>query len=155
MQVILCEDIDKVGLAGEIKAVAEGFARNFLFPKKLAYPATAGNLKKWESEKHVREVKLLKSLESAKALAAELGNISLEIPARAGREGHLFGSITSPAIAQALLKKGFSVDRKTIELAAPIKNLGTFEVPVRLHSQVEARLKVEITRSAESAVPAS
>ncbi len=149
MQVILCENIDKVGLAGETKAVAEGFARNFLFPKKLAYPATPSNLKKWDSEKRVREVKLQKSLESAKTLAAELSQISLEIPARAGREGQLFGSITSVAVAQALLKKGFSVDRKTIELAAPIKTVGTFEVPVRLHAQVEAKLKVEVTASAE------
>ena len=144
MQVILCEDIDKVGVAGETKTVSEGYARNFLFPRSLAYPATPANLKKWESEKRVREVKLLKHLESARALAGQLEQVSLSIPARAGREGQLFGSITSSAVAQALLEKGFSVDRRTIEMTASIKTLGPHEVPIRLHAQVEARLKLEV-----------
>ena len=147
MQVILCEDIDKVGVAGETKNVSEGFARNFLLPKGLAYPATQANLKKWESEQGVREVKLLKHLESARTLAGQLEQVALSIPARAGREGHLFGSITTAAVAQALLEKGFSVDRKTIEMSAPIKALGTHEVSIRLHSQVEARLKVEVVNT--------
>ena len=144
MQVILCEDIDKIGVAGETKSVSEGFARNFLLPKGLAYPATPGNIKKWESEKHLREVKLVKHLESARTLASQLEQISLTVPARAGREGQLFGSITTAAVAQALIAKGFSVDRKSIEMPAPIKALGAHEVSIRLHAQVEARLKVEV-----------
>lgn len=154
MQVIFCEDIDKVGVAGETKNVSEGFARNFLLPQGLAYPATPENLRKWESEKHLREVKLLKHLESARTLAGQLEQVSLSIPARAGREGQLFGSITTAAVAQALLEKGFSVDRKTIEMPAPIKTLGAHDVSIRLHSQVEARLKVEVVRSEESAAEA-
>ncbi|OGR87227.1 MAG: 50S ribosomal protein L9 [Elusimicrobia bacterium RIFCSPLOWO2_01_FULL_60_11] len=147
MQVILCEDIDKIGVAGETKSVSEGFARNFLLPKGLAYPATPGNLKKWESEKHLREIKLVKNLESARTLAAQLESVALSVPARAGREGQLFGSITTAAVAEALLGKGFSVDRKTIDISAPIKTLGAHEVTIRLHSQVEARLKVEVVSS--------
>ena len=151
MEIILCEDVAKVGTAGETKKVSEGFARNFLLPQGLAYPATAANIKKWQSEKRVREVKLQKNLESAKNLASQIEQISLTIPTRAGREGQLFGSITSGMIAEAILAKGFSVDKKTIELPAPIKSLGNHEVPIRLHSQIEARLKVEVTRSAETA----
>ena len=151
MQVILCEDVTKVGTAGETKVVSDGFARNFLFPKGLAYPATASNIKKWQSEKRLREVKIKKSLESAKDLASQLEQVSLTIPALAGREGQLFGSITSAMIAHALLEKGFSVDKKTIELSAPLKSLGAHEVPIRLHAQIEARLKVEVARAVEPA----
>ena len=150
MQIILCEDVAKVGVAGETKEVSEGFARNFLLPRGLAYPATVSNVKKWQSEKRVREVKLQKNLESAKTLASQLEQLSITIPARAGREGHLFGSITNAMVAQALLEKGFSIDRKTIELSTPIKILGSFEVPVRLHSEVEAKIKIEVTRGADS-----
>ncbi len=151
MQIILCEDVAKVGVAGETKSVSEGFARNFLLPRGLAYPATDANVKKWQSEKRVREVKLQKNIESAKTLAAQLEQLSITIPARAGREGHLFGSITNAMVAQALLEKGFSVDKKTIELSTPIKTLGSFEVTVRLHAETLAHLKVEVTRAAESA----
>jgi large subunit ribosomal protein L9 len=147
MQVIFCEDVNKVGVAGETRNVSAGFARNFLLPRGLAYPATPANIKKWESEKHLREVKLLKNLESARSLASQLEQVSLSIPARAGREGQLFGSITTASVAQALLEKGFSVDRKTIDMPAPIKTLGSHKVSIRLHSQVEACLKVEVINS--------
>ncbi len=152
MEIILCEDVAKVGSAGETKVVSEGFARNFLLPRGLAFIATAGSVKKWQSEKRVREVKLQKNLDSAKSLAAQLEALALSIPARAGREGHLFGSITNVLIAQALLEKGFSVDKRTIEIATPMKALGTFEVSIRLHSEVVAKVKIEVTRSAEPAV---
>lgn len=145
MQVILCENVAKVGSAGETREVSDGFARNFLLPRGLAYPATSSNLRKWQSEKRVREVKLEKNLESAKALSEQIQQISLTIPARAGREGRLFGSITSSAVAQALAGKGFSVDKKMITLSAPIKALGAYEIPIRLHSEIEAKLKVEVT----------
>lgn len=147
MQVIFCEDIHKVGVAGETKNVSDGFARNFLLPRGLAYPATPANVKKWESEKHLREIKILKHLESAKTLASQLEQVSLSIPARAGREGQLFGSITTAILAQALLEKGFSVDRKTITMPTPIKTLGSHKVSIRLHSQIEACLKVEVINS--------
>lgn len=147
MKIILCEDVPKVGLAGETKEVSDGHARNFLLPQGLAYAATAANLKKWQSEKGVREVKLQKNLESAKNLAAQLEQISVHIAAHAGREGHLFGSVTPVMVAQALLEKGFSVDKKMIVLETPIKTLGEFAVQIRLHSQVQVQLKVHVTGS--------
>ena len=116
MKIILCEDVSKVGLAGETKDVSGGFARNFLFPKNLAMPATPSNIKKWESERKTREIRLGQNLEAAKNLANQLENVSIDLRARSGREGHLFGSITSQMIADALLEKGFSIDKKTVIL---------------------------------------
>lgn len=153
MKVILCDDVPKVGAAGDTQEVSDGFARNFLLPRGLAYPATAANLKKWQAEKKVRQVKLEKNLESARKLAGELEQISLTIPARAGREGQLFGSITAAMVAQALLEKGFSVDKKMIALDTPMKTLGDFQVSIRLHSQVQVNLKVQVTAALEP-VPA-
>ena len=150
MKLILCEDVPKVGIAGETRDVSDGFARNFLLPRGLAYPATAANLKKWQSEKRVREIKLEKNLETARNLAKELEAVSISISARAGREGHLFGSITSSMVAQALLEKGFSVDKRTIVLETPIKTLGSFEIPIRLHTEIQVSLKVQVTAANES-----
>jgi len=114
LKVIFREDIARVGSAGETKNVSDGYARNFLFPKQLALPATEANLKRWESESKVREVRLRQDMESARNIATQLENASIQLTARAGREGHLFGSITSQMIAEALLQKGFSIDKKNI-----------------------------------------
>ena len=149
MKLILCEDVPKVGLAGEVKDLSEGHARNFLLPRGLAYPATEANLKKWQSEKRVREVKIQKNIESAKNLGAQLEQISVNIAAHAGREGHLFGSVTQAVVAQALLEKGFSVDKKMIVIETPIKTLGEFTVQIRLHSQTQVNLKVQVTAAQE------
>jgi large subunit ribosomal protein L9 len=151
MKILLLEDVLKIGGAGEVKNVADGYARNYLLPKKLALPATEGNLKKWESEKRVREVKAQATLDTTKKLAADLENIAIEIPARAGKEGHLFGSITNQMVAAALLKKGFSVDKKNISLETHIKTLGEHQAQVRLHSQVTANLKIQVVPTADSA----
>lgn len=144
MKVILSEDIIKVGSAGETKNVSDGYARNFLFPKKLALPATPSNLKKWESGRKVREVRLQQDLESARNTADQIRNASIRLTARVGREGHLFGSITSQMIAEALLQKGISIDKKDILLETSIKSLGDYEVPVRLYSQVNVVLKLSV-----------
>ena len=149
MKVILCDDVPKVGTAGETREVSDGFARNFLLPRGLAYLATAANIKKWQSEKRVREIKIEKNLETARKLSGELEQITVSIPARAGREGHLFGSITNSMVAQALLEKGFSIDKKLIHLETPIKTVGDFQVPIRLHSQVQVNLKVQVTAALE------
>jgi large subunit ribosomal protein L9 len=147
MKVILVDDVIKVGSAGEVKEVAEGFARNYLIPQKLALAATEANIRRWESEKRVRQIHLNQKLESAQKLGAELGKLTLEISAKAGREGHLFGSITSQAIAEALLAKSYAVDRKNIIIETPIKDLGDYKISVRLHSQVTASIPVRVVSS--------
>ncbi len=147
MKVLLCEDVDKCGQAGEVKVVSDGFARNFLIPKKLATVATDAALRKWESEKKVREIKIEKNLEAARKSAGDLEALQIEIPAKAGKEGHLFGSISNHDIADALAAKGFVIDRKNIHLDAPIKAVGEFTVPVKLHAQVNAQLKVRVAAS--------
>lgn len=144
MKVILYDDIEKLGSAGEVKEVSDGYARNFLFPKKLAFEATSSNLKRWESERKVREIKLSQKLETAKNLANQIQNTEITLTANAGREGHLFGSVTNQMIADALLAKGFSVDKKNILIDSPIKSLGEFQVSLRLHAQVTASLKVTV-----------
>src|SRR5262245_27685789 len=130
MKVLLCDDVVKCGAAGEVKDVSDGFARNFLLPRKLAVPATDASLRKWESEKKVRQVKIEQNLEAAKKVAEQLEAMDLEIPARAGKEGHLFGSITNHSIADALAAKGFVADKKHIELEAHIKAVGEYVVKV-------------------------
>lgn len=150
MKIILCEDQPKLGIAGDIKEVSEGYARNYLLPKRLALAATPPNIKKWESEEKNRQVRSAHDLETAKSLAAQVENLNLEIEAKAGKEKHLFGSITSAIISESLLKKGISVDRKHIILDAPIKTLGEFQVQIRLHTQVNATLKVRVAASQES-----
>ena len=147
MKVILCENIEKVGNTGEVKVVSDGHARNFLFPRNLALPATPQNLRKWESEKRVREIRLTQDLESARRLAQTLGEMTLDLSAKSGREGHLFGSITSSMIREALLEKGFSIDKKNIILESPIKLLGEYQVSIRLHAKVTASLKVNVVPS--------
>lgn len=147
MKIILVDDVIKVGAAGEIKEVSDGFARNYLIPQKMAMAATPGNIRKWESEKRVRQIQLNQKLESAQKLGEELGKVSLEISAKAGREGHLFGSITSQAIAEALLAKGYAVDKKNIIIETPIKDLGDYKVHIRLHSQVTASIPVKVVSS--------
>ena len=155
MKVILCEDVPKIGVAGEVKTVSDGYARNFLMPRKLALIATAGNIRKWESEKKVREIRLSQDLEAAKKSVAQLEQISLDITAKAGREGHLFGSITNAMIADALLAKGFPVDKKNIVLDMHIKTLGEHKINIRLHAQLSAVLKINVSPSADSVMNAA
>ena len=147
MKIILVDDVIKVGSAGDVKDVSDGFARNYLIPQKLALAATEANIRRWESEKRVRQVHLNEKLESAQKLSGELAKVNLEISAKAGREGHLFGSITSQAIAAAMLAKGYALDKKNIIIDAPIKELGNYKFSVRLHSQVTASIPVTIVSS--------
>ncbi len=145
MKIILCEDVSKVGQSGELCTVSDGFARNYLFPKKLALEATPSNLKQLESLQKNLKLKAAKDLESAQTLAGKIGNLVLEINASVGKEGHLFGAITNQAIAEAIKEKGFSINKKSIVLESPIKSVGDYSVPVRLNSQVTAEVKIKIT----------
>ena len=145
MKVILYDAVVKLGSPGEIKDVSSGFARNFLFPRKLAFPATEGFLKRWEVESKTREVKLGKDVESAKAVAQTIEALGLlQVGANAGKEGQLFGSITNQMIAEALSAKAITIDKKNIVIESPIKTLGEYSISIRLHAQVLVPLKIEV-----------
>ncbi|HEX2189173.1 MAG TPA: 50S ribosomal protein L9 [Longimicrobiaceae bacterium] len=142
MQVILRDRLENLGDAGEIVEVKPGYARNYLIPQGLAYEASAANVRQIEREKAQRAEKEQATLSDARQRAARLEGVSLTFNARAGQEGKLFGSITSGDIADKLAEMGLEVDRRSIELDEPIKALGVFTVPVRLHYQVRPEIKV-------------
>jgi len=142
MQVILRERLENLGNAGEVVDVKSGYARNYLIPQGLAYEATAGNVRQIEREKAQREKADTETLAAARTRASTLEGVSLTFNARAGQEGKLFGSITNGDIADKLAEMGLEVDRRMIELDEPIKALGVFTVPIRLHSQVRPEIKV-------------
>ena len=144
MKVILKENIETLGHIGDIVKVAPGYARNYLLPKGLAVEATEKNAKALEHVKRQMAYKKDKALESARNLAGKLGELSVELLHKAGEEGKLFGSVTNMEIAAYLKEKGFEIDRKTIQLSEPIKHLGEFDVPVKIHPEVSATLKVKV-----------
>ena len=144
MKVILISDVESFGKRGEIREVKDGFARNYLFPKKFAVEATPQNIKAWEQQKRSIMKKEEELKAEAESLADKLREVSCIIPVKAGEEGKLFGSVTSQNISDALNKLGFDISRKDIELDTPIKALGVYEVPVKLHSNVTVSVKVEV-----------
>ncbi len=146
MEVILNKDVDKIGRAGQVVQVKEGFARNFLFPHNLAKPATAASLKKLEEEQAARSAQSAKLKEESELVRQRLAALSLTIPALTQGEEKLYGSIHSHEIAEALKAEGFSIDKSAIELAEPIKSLGIYEIPVKLHPEVVARVKLWVVK---------
>lgn len=142
MQVILREQLDNLGNPGDIVDVKPGYARNFLIPQGKAYEATAANVRQIEYEKAQQEKREVETLSAARQRAGTLEGVSLTFHARAGQEGKLFGSITSADIADKLAEMGLEVDRRQIELDEPIKALGVFTVPIRLHPAVRPEVKV-------------
>jgi large subunit ribosomal protein L9 len=144
MKVILLADVGSLGKKGETKEVKEGFARNYLFPKNLAVPATPQNLKALEQQQQALKRKESKLKAEAEKIAKKLQEISCTIPVKVGEENRLFGSVTSQHIADALSKLGFEIPKKDIELETPIKTLGTHEVRIKLHPQVSVNLKVNV-----------
>jgi large subunit ribosomal protein L9 len=146
MQIILQEDVEKLGNRGELVTVAEGYARNFLLPRKLALEANAGNLKRLEKMRASFAKKEATEKESASTLAGLLANVSIEVTRKAGDEDHLFGSVTTQDIAEGLAAKGYTVDKRKIQLAEPIKTIGEFDVPVKLHREVIANVKVIVRK---------
>ena len=144
MKVILKENIETLGHIGDIVKVAPGYARNYLLPKGLAVEATEKNAKALEHVKRQMAYKKDKALESARNLAAKLGELSVELLHKAGEEGKLFGSVTNMEIAAFLKDKGFDIDRKSIHLVEPIKHVGEFDVTVKIHPEVVASLKVKV-----------
>lgn len=148
MKLILQENIEHLGQIGDIVKVAPGYARNYLLPKGLAIEATVKNAKALEHAKRQLAYKKNKSLEAAKNLVAKLEALSIELTHQAGEEGKLFGSVTNMEIAAFLKDNGFDVDRKKIVLAEPIKQLGEYSVPVKIHPEVAATLKVKVSAAA-------
>ncbi|HWA15059.1 MAG TPA: 50S ribosomal protein L9 [Gemmatimonadales bacterium] len=144
MEVILREDVKKLGRAGELVKVKPGYARNFLLPQGLAYEATAGNLKRIEAENKSRQARQAQERSEAEALAAKLAGIAITLTRKAGEGDRLFGSITAQDIAEALAQKGQAVDKRKIELEHPIKTIGEHTVPVQLHHDVVAQVKITV-----------
>lgn len=144
MEVILREDVKSLGKAGELVKVKPGYARNFLLPKGLAYEATEGNRKRILAESKARMAKLEHEAGEARAMAAKLGGVSLSLTRKAGEGDRLFGSITAQDLADALAAQGHAVDKRKIELEHPIKTIGQHTVPVRLHHDVTAEIRVTV-----------
>ncbi len=145
IEVILRDDVKSLGKAGELVRVRPGYARNYLLPQGLAYEATEGNRKRIAAETRARAARLAAEKDGAEALAARLNAVTLALAGNAGEEGKLFGSITASDIATALKAQGFEVDRRRIDLDHPIKSLGEHVVPIRLHPEVEANVRVTVT----------
>ena len=150
IKVILRQDVEKLGERGEIVAVKPGFARNYLLPRGFAFEATSANMKVLEDEKHKAESRVKRDYLEARRRASQLEGVSLTFHAKAGEESKLFGSITSSDIAERLnTEQGldFQLDRRWIELEEPIKSLGVFAVPVRLHTDVKPEIKVWVIKA--------
>ncbi|MDZ4862031.1 MAG: 50S ribosomal protein L9 [Gemmatimonadota bacterium] len=145
MEVILREDIKTLGKAGDLVKVKPGYARNFLLPKGLAYEATDGNRKRIASESKARLARVAEERSAAEATAAKLAAAPLALSRKAGEGDRLFGSITAQDLADALTAQGIELDRRRIELEHPIKTVGLHTVPVRLHPDVHAELRVTVT----------
>lgn len=147
MKVILKENIETLGKIGDIVKVAPGYARNYLIPKGLALEATTRNAKELEHAKRQMEYKRNKVLEQAGRLAEKIQSITLNLVHNAGEGDKLFGSVTNMELAESLKQQGLEIDRKIILLAEPIKHLGEYEVPVKIHPDVTASLKVVVSRA--------
>lgn len=144
MKVIFQQDVKGKGKKGEVKEVSEGYARNYLFPNNLAIEATKGNLKSLEQQKKAEEKKAKKQLEEAKQLKEKLEKEKIEIKAKAGGGGRLFGAVSTKQIADILKKKGFTVDKRKIELEEPIRSLGVTKTPIKLHPEVTATVDIHV-----------
>ena len=154
MKVILLENVANLGGMGDTVTVKDGYARNFLIPHNLALPATARNLK--AQQHNLREIEKKRAVETEKArgLAEKLSSLSLLFTRKAGESGRLFGSVTNMDIADAILEKGLDIDRKDISLPEPIKNLGEFDVTIKLHRDVAPVIRITVLPE-EGSIPES
>ena len=149
VEIILREDIDKLGHRGQVVRVAPGYARNFLLPRRLAVAATESNKNIVEQERQAHLRKDAKLAGDAQDLAKMLGAVALTIHQKAGENDQLFGSVTAQDISNALDKLGYTIDRKKVHLEDPIKTLGDFQVPLRLHRDVSVEIAVHVVKEAE------
>lgn len=146
MDVILLEDIAELGDRGQKISVKNGYARNYLLPRKLALPATRAGLKMMKEEEKRREVREVKMHREAEDLARELNKVSCTAEVQAGEDDRVFGAVTTADIAELLSGQGFEIDKRKIVLDEPLKALGVYTIPVRLHRDVEAKVKVWVVK---------
>ncbi|HEU4384135.1 MAG TPA: 50S ribosomal protein L9 [Anaeromyxobacteraceae bacterium] len=144
MKLILREDVPHLGKGGELVEVKPGYGRNYLLPRGLAVVANPRNLREIEHQKQVAAAKAAKMRASAEALAKRLADTPVSLKRKVGEQDKLYGSVTAMDIAEALGQRGLSIDRRSIDLAEPIKTVGEFEVPVKLHHEVAGRVKVKV-----------
>ena len=150
MKVLFIENVENTGKRGEIKKVKNGFARNYLLPKKLALRATNSNIKSWEVRLNALKLKDAKIIEDAQTIADSLNNLVATITVKAGEEGKLFGSVTSQNIADSLNGRGFNIDKRDIQLKEPIKELGNYNIAVKVHTEITANIVLDVVREEES-----
>ncbi len=145
MKVILLEDVDELGKKGEIKEVADGYARNLLIPKKMAILASKSEIIRLEEQKKIDEEKAEKELIRFQEIASQIDGFELEIPVKIGEDNKLFGAITSAKISEELKKNNFKVEKNQVKLEEPIKEIGEYEIPIELPHNLEAKIKLIIT----------
>lgn len=150
MEIILLQDLDELGLEGDIVKVADGYARNYLIPKGIAFEATPQNVKSLELRRKKIELRKLKAKDEAEQVKEKMSEVLVQLTQKAGDEGKLFGSVTSMDIAAELKNQGIVVDRRKIMLDKPIKVLGEFEVPVKIYPEVTASIKVVVSPQEET-----
>lgn len=147
MQVILRQDYEPLGKIGTQVNVKDGYARNYLIPRGIAVPATKGNIRILEEETRLKELRENRSLKRSQSLAENLKKLSLTIPVKVGEEDKVFGAVTAQEISEQLKEKGYDIDKKQILLDEPIKALGIFDIPIKLHSEVEVTVKLWIIKA--------
>ncbi len=146
MKVILRQNIETLGVVGDVINVHDGYALNYLIPRKYAYKATPGNIRSLEEEKKQIEKIRQKEIAAAQKIASEMDKVSITIPVQVGEEDKIFGTVTSQMIADSLKEKGFEVDKRKIDLEEPIKALGIYDVSIKLHSAVTSKVKVWVVK---------
>jgi len=146
MKIILKQDHENLGASGEIVEVKDGFARNYLIPRQIAMQATPQNMKVYEQLKQRDQIKQTKEKKAAEELADKLKDVSITATVSVGEEDKVFGAVTSQNIADLLQSKGFELDRRKIQLDEPLKALGVYEIPIKLHQEVEANIKVWVVK---------
>ncbi len=151
MKVILTEDVNNLGDMGAIVDVKEGYGRNYLIPRNLAVEASQKNIKHFEHQKKSILAKVKKVKQSAEALAEQISKLTISIDAQAGEEDKLFGSVTSKDIAEAIAAQGIEIDKRKVMLDEPIKRLGSYQVPVKVHQDVMATVNVEVKKEGSEA----
>jgi len=146
MKVILRQNFESLGKIGEVVDVKDGYARNYLLPRGIAYAASKGNIRALEEEKKVVEKRSKQELAAAELLSSELEKISVTIPVQVGEEDKIFGTVTTQMIADALKEKEYDIDKRKIEIEEPIKSLGIYGVNIKLHPNVSTKIKVWVVR---------
>lgn len=146
MKIILTADVDTLGNAGDVVEVKDGYARNFLLPRSVALIANEHNMSVYEKVRQQREAQASRAIREAETLAEGLNEVSCNVAVRAGEEDRIFGSVTAQQISVTLSDLGFDIDRRAIEIEEPIRTLGVYDIPIRLHADVKASVKVWVVR---------